>query len=175
MDISLKAKQIKLIITDIDGVLTDGGIYINDDGCEGRKFNSVDGVGILMCHRANLAVAAISGSGCRSIETRLKYLKVEHIYLAKISKLASYEDLKNKLSLTNTQIAYIGDDIIDIDILMRVGLAATVSNSSDVVKKYTHYETKKSSGNGAFREFAEFILHKQNKLEQTIDKFITKK
>ena len=170
-----KAKLIELIIFDVDGILTDGGIYIDHNGNEGRRFNSLDGVGIMMAKIMNIEIAAITGSDCRSIRHRFKKLNINNIYDNKISKLESYIDLKNKLDLSDKKIAYLADDIIDIPIMKKVGLAATVKNAHENVFKYAHYTTEKQGGEGAVREFIDFILKSQKKYNLACNKLILKK
>tara|TARA_B100000003_G_scaffold61327_2_gene54874 strand:- start:1521 stop:2051 length:531 start_codon:yes stop_codon:yes gene_type:complete len=152
-------KKIKLIISDLDGVWTDGTFYQGDDGIEFKKFSVLDGVGTAMAKAANLKIAIISGRYSKATEVRMKELQIKDLYNGNLNKMPVYEELKKKYSLEDSEIAYIGDDLIDISIMEKVALPIAVSNAVADVKAIARYITKVKGGNGAFREAVEWIIH----------------
>ena len=153
-----KLKNIKLLILDVDGVLTDNGVYIDSDGDEFKKFNIQDGFGIYLVQKAGVQVALLSGRYSKSTEYRAQELKIQHVYNGYTDKLKAYEELKEKLSLKDEEIAFVGDDLPDLPVLNEAGIALTVSNAQSEVKKVAEYATKASGGNGAVREIINLIL-----------------
>ena len=154
-------KRIEMIISDVDGVLTDGGIYKGTDDQEFKKFTVHDGVGVAMARAANLKIALISGRFSPATTYRAKELKIKDVYNGSLNKIPAYEELKLKYSLEDSQIAYIGDDLIDIPIMKKVALPIAVENASIMVKNISHYITKTSGGLGAFRESVEWIIEQK--------------
>ena len=162
--------QIKLFISDIDGVWTDGSIYIGTDGMEFKRFTVLDGVGIAVARAAEIKVALISARFSPATEHRAKELRIEDIYNGGLNKIPAFEDLKNKYSLSNNEIAYIGDDLIDIPVMEKVGLPITVPNASPEVKAIAKYITSVAGGNGAFREAVFWIIEQQGRTKQVMQK-----
>tara|TARA_Y100001970_G_C13630396_1_gene553882 strand:- start:55 stop:585 length:531 start_codon:yes stop_codon:yes gene_type:complete len=157
--------RIKLIISDVDGVWTDGSIYIMNDKTEIKKFSVLDGVGVVMAKIADIKIALISGRFSKATETRAKELNIKDVFNGTLNKLPVYENLKKKYKLNDNQIAYIGDDLIDISIMKKVAFPICVSNANVQVKEISVYKTKLLGGQGAFREAVEWILMKQGRLE----------
>ena len=153
--------QIKLIISDIDGVWTDGTIYKGTDGMEFKRFTVLDGVGVAVARAAEIKIALISARFSPATEHRAKELEIEDVYNGGLNKIPAFEELKNKYSLSNEEIAYIGDDLIDIPIMEQVGLPIAVPNAVPEVKAIAKHITSVPGGNGAFREFADIILNAQ--------------
>ena len=162
--------QIKLFISDIDGVWTDGSIYIGTDGMEFKRFTVLDGVGVAIARAAEIKVALISARFSPATEHRAKELRIEDIYNGGLNKIPAFEDLKNKYSLSNNEIAYIGDDLIDIPVMEKVGLPITVPNASPEVKAIAKHITSVAGGNGAFREAVFWIIEQQGRTKQVMQK-----
>ena len=162
--------QIKLFISDIDGVWTDGSIYIGTVGMEFKRFTVLDGVGIAVARAAEIKIALISARFSPATEHRAKELRIEDIYNGGLNKIPAFEDLKNKYSLSNNEIAYIGDDLIDIPVMEKVGLPITVPNASPDVKAIAKHITSVAGGNGAFREAVFWIIEQQGRTKQVMQK-----
>jgi len=169
MDKLLKEKvaQIKLVISDVDGVLTDGAIYKSGND-EFKKFNVTDGSGIAMARAAKLPIALISGRYSEATEIRAKELRIEDVYNGTLDKIEPYIKLKQKYNLKDEEIAYIGDDIIDLPVMTKVGIPIAVNNAIDSVKTIASYITKKDGGNGAFREAIDWIITTQDRYDEVL-------
>ena len=157
-----RVKKLKLLITDIDGVLTDGTLYYTEEGETIKSFNVLDGLGIKRLHSLGLKLAVISGRNSKSLITRLKELEVEDIFTGKHRKLEVYEELKRKYDLKDEECGFIGDDIVDIPIMERVGFPIAVRNAVEDVKKIALYITIKEGGKGAFREVVDLMVELLN-------------
>ena len=170
MDKSIKERvsQIKLFISDVDGVLTDGAIYKSDNGDEFKKFNVTDGSGVAVARAVNLRIALISGRYSKATETRAKELRIEDVFNGTLDKIEPYTKLKLKYNLHDDEIAYIGDDIIDLPVMYKVGVPIAVNNAVDLVKDIALYVTSKNGGNGAFREAIDWILTTQGRYEEAL-------
>lgn len=153
-----KAKKIKLVIFDVDGVLTDGGIILDGDNNEYKKFNVRDGHGIKLLQRAGVEVALITGRYSRVVEKRATELGIREVYQRCLKKTEAYEELLGKLALGDEEAAYLGDDVVDIPVMRRVGLPVAVADAHEEAKKYALMVTAADGGCGAAREFIEFIL-----------------
>lgn len=168
-----KAKNIKLVIFDVDGVLTDGSLFYGDDGQEYKAFNSRDGHGMKMLQASGVLIGIITGRTSDLVLHRMKNLNIAHIYQGKLEKLPAYEELITKLSLQPEQVAYVGDDVVDLPIMIRVGLAITVPNGHELTKKHAHWVTSQAAGAGAAREVCELIMKSQGTYEPTMQKYLT--
>lgn len=164
--------DIKLFITDIDGVWTDGGMYYDETGNEFKKFNTADSAGVLFLHLLNLPVAIITGETTNSVKRRAEKLKVDHLYMGISNKFEVAKQLCNDLNITLNQVAYIGDDINDILLLKAVGLSAAPENAPDYVKKIVDWKIPVKGGDGAFRAFVEKFLREVNKLDSVLDSYL---
>ena len=167
-------KDIKLIISDVDGILTDGTIYLGNDGTEFKKFNVEDGAGSAYARMANIPIALISGRFSLCTLLRSKEMGIEHCYQGKLNKLDSYEELKKIYDVSDNEIAYIGDGLIDIPVLEKVGLPCTVPEAHLKVKNISKYITQKKGGAGAFREIVEMILINKGIYNEIYDKMCQK-
>ena len=165
-DIFERAKAIRLALFDVDGVLTDGKIYIDSNGAELKVFNIYDGHGIRLLQHYGVEVGVITGRRSKALEHRMQDLDIKHIYQGRNDKFAAYQELLSKLSLNEQQTAFVGDDIVDLQIMSRCGLAIAVANSHKFVKQHAHWETTASGGNGAVREVCELILDAQGLLDK---------
>lgn len=157
------AKKIKLLILDVDGVLTDNGLYLDDKGIESKRFNVVDGMGIWLAHKAGIKVALISGRPSRATKIRATQLKIKHVSLAQTDKIKAYQKLKRSLRVKDDQVAYMGDDLLDVPVLRRVGLPICVKNANPRVKRFAKMVTKTKGGDGAVREVVEMLLKARGK------------
>ena len=149
--------------SDIDGVWTDGSFYKGTDGKEFKKFNVNDGVGVAMAKAAGYKIALISGTYSPATEYRAKELNIEDVYNGGLNKIIAYEELKIKYNLIDSEIAYVGDDLIDIPVMEKVGAPIAVANAITSVKKISIYITKTSGGYGAFRESVSWIIDQQGR------------
>ena len=148
----------KLILTDIDGVWTDGGMYYDQTGNEWKKFHTYDSAGVLWCKKHNIPMGIITGEETEIVKRRADKLKVDFLYQGIASKLPIVNEICEKLSITLDDVAYIGDDINDIEVLKNVGITAAPANAPEYIKELVDFVTIKSGGEGAFREFVEHIL-----------------
>ncbi len=171
-DLLNKVKQIKCVICDIDGVLTDGLIYIDNHANEQKAFNIQDGLGLKLLQAAGIEVAVITGSQNAVIDHRMKQLDIRHYFKGQINKQAAYLQLKSQLNLTDESFAYIGDDLPDLPIMQQVGMSVAVSNAVHQVKDIASWTTELHGGRGAVREVCDFILNAQNKLDQALHAFL---
>ncbi len=163
-----RVSRIKLLITDVDGVLTDGAVYKNDTGNEYKKFHVSDGSGMAMARAANLKIALVSGRYSKTTEIRAKELHIEDVYNGILNKLEPLTELKQKYDLDDDEIAYLGDDIIDLPVMKTIGVPIAVNNAIELVKTSAIYTTGKNGGDGAFREAVDWILHVQDRYEEVL-------
>ncbi|MDQ3048634.1 MAG: HAD hydrolase family protein [Bacteroidota bacterium] len=162
----------KLVITDIDGVWTDGGMYYDQTGNEWKKFNTSDSWGVAFCRVNNIPVAIITGEDTKIVERRAQKLKIDHLFMGVKNKLTVATTLCEKLNISLVDIAFIGDDLNDVSLLDKAGITGSPANAPDYIKKRVQIVTKLKGGEGAFREFVEIILEKNNILEATIQTVI---
>jgi len=148
----------KLIITDIDGVWTDGGMYYDQSGNEWKKFNTADSAGVLLCKRLNIPVAIITGEDTEIVRRRAKKLNIDYLYMGIQNKIQVARRLCQELGIDLKQIAYIGDDIGDYELLKEAGISAAPDNAPEYIKSIAGFVTGKKGGEGAFREFVETIV-----------------
>lgn len=151
-------KQPKLILTDIDGVWTDGGMYYDQTGNEWKKFNTYDSFGVLLAHHHNIPVGIITGETTEIVSRRAEKLKVDYLFQGVSNKLETANKLCKTLGIGLEEVAYIGDDINDAQLLKSVGFSASPANAPEYIKSFVKMVTKKRGGEGAFREFVESIL-----------------
>ena len=154
-----KIKNIKLVITDIDGVWTDGGLYYNDEGFAFKNFSTYDGMGVELLKKSNIETVIISSELSKTVESRAKKLNIKYVYIGEKHKLKRIIYLSKILEIDIENIAFIGDDINDLDALKIVGLSAIPPNSPIINKFTPDYITTRSGGNGAFRDFVDLILN----------------
>ena len=161
-DILLKAKAIKLIILDVDGVLTDGKIWLSPDGTEYKSFNCQDGLGLKRLQQLTaIEIAIISGRKSETVQLRLEQLGIKHIYLGYPNKLPVYNKIKAHFDLENHQVCYTGDDLPDLDVMQQVGLPITVNNAFHAMKQHAAIITRQNGGDGAVREICELLIKAQ--------------
>ena len=160
-----------MVVFDVDGVLTDGGIYLDGSGAEIKRFNVHDGTGIKYLRRSGIALAIISGRESGAVEARAGDLGIEHVYQGCKVKLNAYEDLKKRAGLPDDEIAYVGDDLPDLPVMRLCGLAVAVANAREEVRREAHYITAAAGGEGAAREFAEWFLKLTGRWEGILSRY----
>ena len=165
-EIVKKARRIRLLLLDVDGVLTDGGIVMDDRGEEIKRFDVRDGHGIRMLMRGGIRVGLVTGRFSRAVRHRARDLGIRMVHQKVTDKVALYQKIKRKTGLKDQEIAYVGDDIVDLPILREVGLSMAVKNCWTGLKQVVDYVTAKDGGRGAVREIAEMLLKAQGKWEE---------
>ena len=171
MDKKLKEQlsRIKLLICDIDGVLTDGSFIKSTSGDELRSFNALDGVGFVMLRLLDLNIKTAWITGRESITT----IQIDDVYNGVIRKIDAYDELKDKYGLSDEEICFIGDDIIDIPLLEKVGFAVTVPNAPKYISNYSHYTTLLDGGKGAVREVIDLLIESRGDFTKQLDKLLS--
>ncbi|MCG7983503.1 MAG: 3-deoxy-manno-octulosonate-8-phosphatase KdsC [Candidatus Thiodiazotropha lotti] len=171
-DIHEKARAVKLVIFDVDGVLTDGGLFLGDDGQEYKAFHSRDGHGMKMLQNTGVVIGIITGRTSEVVRLRMESLGIQYVYQGKLDKLPAYEELKQKLGLSDEQIAYVGDDVVDLPIMRRVGLAIAVQDAHPFVVQHAHWQTPHGGGRGAARDVCEMIMQAQDTLQSSLEHYL---
>jgi 3-deoxy-D-manno-octulosonate 8-phosphate phosphatase (KDO 8-P phosphatase) len=171
MDILARAAKIKLLVFDVDGVLTNGQIIFGADGELMKIFYAQDGLGISAAHKAGLMTAIITGRQSEMVKKRGNELKITDIYQGTMDKVATLNELMAKYSLAYQEIAYLGDDLNDLPVMSKVGLACAVANAVPEVKDAAHYTAVQEGGRGAAREVIETILKYQGKWDRVVEMY----
>jgi 3-deoxy-D-manno-octulosonate 8-phosphate phosphatase (KDO 8-P phosphatase) len=153
-----KFRKVKLLILDVDGVLTDNSLYISGNGVEMKRFNVSDGMGIYLAKKSGIKVALISGRKSKASQLRAKELRIKYAILDANEKIIPYQRIKKKLKIKDQEIAFVGDDLLDVPVLKKAGVPIAVRNANSVTKKYAAYVTKAPGGEGAVREVIDLIL-----------------
>lgn len=156
---------VKLLVLDVDGVMTDGGLYYTESGEELRKFNVKDGMGIKLLKETGVEVAVITNSTCRATLNRIQKLGIKHSFSAVEDKLAVLKELCKQLNLSLSEVAYVGDDVIDLPILQAVGCPLTVADAIQENRDCAVYVTRLAGGQGSVREICELLMKAQFKVE----------
>lgn len=158
-----KAKDVKLVILDVDGVMTDGRIVIDDNGLEQRNFDIKDGLGVVALQMSGVDVAIITSKKSGSVRHRAEELKIKRFHEGIRKKTEPYEQMLAEMGIGDAQVAYVGDDLVDLSLMKRVGLPIAVADAVDEVREAAAYVTRARGGHGAVREAAEMILKAQGK------------
>ena len=166
MDLTARAQRVRLAIFDVDGVMTDGTVYMGARGEAFKAFNILDGHGLKMLREAGVATAILSGRKHAAVERRAKELSIDHVVQGRQDKGPELDKLLRRLKLGAEACAYVGDDLPDLVVMRRCGLAVAVANAVEAVKAEAHYVTAAHGGRGAVREFCELVLRAQGKLER---------
>ncbi len=166
-----RLKPIRLLLLDVDGVLTDGGLVYHDDGSESKVFDVKDGHGIKLLQRAGIEVGFLTGRYSRAARNRARDLGIELVLEGIKNKIKAYEEVLTRKNLSDEEVAFMGDDLVDIPVLRRVGLAVSVPDACQDVFPYVHYITQHSGGKGACREICEMILKAQKKWSSVTDRY----
>jgi 3-deoxy-D-manno-octulosonate 8-phosphate phosphatase (KDO 8-P phosphatase) len=172
MSLAARIKPLRLIAFDVDGVLTDGGLYLSDSGEEFKRFNSLDGHGLKMLKASGVELAIITGRTSRCVELRAKNLGITRLYQGVEDKLAVMQSLLADLKLAPEAAAFMGDDVVDLPVLRRVGLALSVPDAPQVVRDHAHYVSQRDAGHGAVREVCELILAAQGTLDAQLAPYL---
>ncbi len=169
-DLENRTKNIKAVLFDVDGVLTDGSLTFDEDGRELKTFNAKDGQGIVMLNRAGILTGIITARKNPTVRHRFENLGMTKLYEGEKNKIAALEDFMKEFVLNFDEIAYVGDDLPDICVLSKVGLACTPADGMDEVKKYAHFISTKNGGRGAVREICDFILKNSGRYPEITEK-----
>lgn len=159
-----KAAEVRLVIFDVDGVLTDGSLYLDEEGHEYKAFYAHDGMGMTMLQASGIPIGIISARSSSVVTHRMQSLGIQYVFQGQADKLSAFEQLSQQLHLAPPQIAYVGDDVNDIPVLLQAGLAITVTNAHYLAIKYAHWQTSAAGGRGAAREVCELIMQAQGTL-----------
>lgn len=168
-----KAKKIKCLICDIDGVLTDGRLYLDEMGKESKAFHVQDGMGLKLLMAADISVAVITTSANPLIDYRMKHLGIQHYFKGQVNKQAAFLMLQSRLNLESEAFAYVGDDLPDIWVLQQVGLSVAVANAVPAVKDCVAWQTERKGGEGAVREVCDLILNAQAKADLALERYLS--
>lgn len=166
-----KAKHIKLLILDVDGVLTDAKLFFDEQGKEYKAFNARDGLGIKLLQKIGVQIAVISGRASKSVALRMKMLDINAVYLGQTDKGHIFKKIIAEIGCTPDQTAYMGDDLIDLPVLIQVGLAIAVQDANELILPYVDWQTRLAGGQGAVREVCDFILQAQGKMDGMVESF----
>src|SRR5688572_9615046 len=166
-----RARNIRVAVFDVDGVLTDGGLYYTDSGEELKRFNVRDGLGLRMLRDSGVTPAIITSRSSRCVEERARNLGIELLFQGAADKLAAFRELLERCGVEATACAYAGDDLVDLPVMQRCGLAATVPGAPAAVIRQAHFVTRARGGEGAAREVCEIILHAQGSLAARIAEY----
>ena len=170
--LSSRAKLIRLMAFDVDGVMTDGGLYLSDSGEDFKRFNSLDGHGLKMLRASGAENAIITGRTSRCVAARAQNLGIAHVFQGVENKLETMIGLLNKLKLPRDAAAYMGDDVVDLSVMRHVGLAISVPESPQLVREHSDYVTQRGGGHGAVREACELIMSAQGTLDEQLAPFL---
>ena len=171
-DVMEKAKSIQIVIFDVDGVLTDGTLYLTDGGEEIKAFNSRDGHGMKMLKASGVKLAIITARESRCVNLQAEKLNISLLYQGEKNKLKVFGSLITKLGLDMSSCAYVGDDLIDLPVMTRCGLSICVPSAPTLVKKHAHYVTNTEGGHGAVREVCEMVMLAQGTLDAQLEKYL---
>lgn len=167
-----KARLIRMVIFDVDGVLTTGKLFYGPHGMEHKEFHVHDGQGIKLLQKSGVEIGIITTCKTKAVTQRMKDLDIQYVYQGTLDKLAAFDDLKQKTHLTNEQIAYVGDDLPDLPVMLSVGLSIAVANASETVQRYASWITKAKGGDGAAREVCELIMSAQGTYETILAHYL---
>ncbi|PPD44923.1 MAG: 3-deoxy-manno-octulosonate-8-phosphatase KdsC [Methylobacter sp.] len=171
--IHAKASLIKLLVLDVDGVLTDGKLFFDHQGNEYKSFHAQDGHGIKLLRQTGVEVAVISGRRSAAVTLRMNSLGISHVYQGHEDKRAAFQELLTSLQLSPEQVAYVGDDLLDLPIMTRAGLAIAVHDAVDTVKQRAHWQTSRCGGQGAVREACDLIMNAQGHYDAIVNAYLT--
>ena len=168
----LRAEKVRMAIFDVDGVLTDGRLYLSDSGEETKAFDTQDGQGMKMLRASGIEIAIITGRTARCVELRAQNLGISLLFQGASDKLAVYNELLRSQGLTPEQTAYMGDDVVDLPVLLRCGFAIAVPDAPDIVRQHAHYVTKRRGGRGAVREACELLMRMQGSFDAQLAAYL---
>ncbi len=172
MNIKEKAKNIELVIFDIDGVMTDGSLFFDNNGEEYKAFNSLDGHGLRMLQECGVRVAVITGRKSELVKHRMSDLGVTLLYQGYRDKIPAFDSLLKEVNLEKNQITYVGDDVVDLPVMSQLEFTIAVQNAHPFVKKHAQWITERNGGHGAVREVCEFILDAKGLLDDKLNSYL---
>ena len=161
-----------MLLFDVDGVLTDGSLFIGDDGQEYKAFHSRDGLGMKLLRKSGVEIGIITARTSEVVKHRMENLDIEHVYQGRLEKLPALQELLGKLGLSFEQTAYVGDDVVDLPVMRQVGLAITVQDAHPLAKQHSHWQTPHGGGRGAARDVCELIMQAQNTLDLQLKPYL---
>jgi 3-deoxy-D-manno-octulosonate 8-phosphate phosphatase (KDO 8-P phosphatase) len=164
---------IRFLVLDVDGILTDGMLYVGEDGKAFKRFAIIDGAGLVYWRRVGLEVALISGHAFEGVVLRFRALGIEDVQVGVKDKLAAFLDVMSRHGLAPHEVAVMGDDLMDLGMLKRAGFAATVATAHEECRRIAHYITQRAAGSGAVREVIELILRAQGRLDGIVESYRT--
>lgn len=167
-----KVKALKLLILDVDGVLTDGRLFFDQNGVEYKSFHARDGHGMKLLKQSGVEIAVISGRKSNSVALRMQSLGIEHVYQGHENKRQAFQDVISHLKLTPDQVAHVGDDVIDLPIMTQVGFAVAVADANFAVKRHADWCTETPGGMGAVREVCDLILQVQGNFDAMLQNYL---
>ncbi len=170
-DVMAIAKNIELVIFDIDGVLTDGSLFIGDDGQEYKAFNSKDGHGIRMLIECGVEAAILTGRTSNVVQHRAKDLGIKHVLQGYRDKRPAFQELLKTTGIKPENICYVGDDVVDLPVMVQVGFAVAVGDAHEKVKEHSHWVTEAYGGRGAGREVCELLIESRGLLESKLNSY----
>ncbi|MDP1635497.1 MAG: phenylphosphate carboxylase subunit delta [Gallionellaceae bacterium] len=172
MTLAERIKPLRLVAFDVDGVLTDGGLYLSDSGEEFKRFNTLDGHGLKMLRASGVELAIITGRTSRCVELRAQNLGIARLYQGVEDKLTVMKSLLAEMKLAAAAAAYMGDDLVDLPVMRGVGLALSVPGAPQIVRDHAHYVSQRAAGHGAVREVCELILGAQGTLDAQLARYL---
>jgi len=172
-DVYERALKIKLVIFDVDGVLTNGSLYYDNNGQEGKVFHSRDGQGMKMLQQSGVKIAIITALDSPAVTHRMTRLGIDRVYQGQANKRIAFEGLCKELALQADQVAYVGDDLIDLPVMTRVGLAIATADAHNVMVDNAHWQTTIEGGAGAAREVCEFIMKAQGTFDALLAEYLS--
>ena len=171
-DVLDKARQVRLVVFDVDGVLTDGGIILDHEGREHKTFNSRDGHGMKLLRETGVEVAVITGRSSQAVAQRMAGLGIDHVYQGRQEKLPAFRSLLETVGVRPEHVACVGDDVVDLPLLRRVGLAIAVQDAHELVRRHAHWVTPCGGGRGAARDVCELIMTAQGTLGSRFEDYL---
>ncbi|HEX4985628.1 MAG TPA: HAD hydrolase family protein [Burkholderiales bacterium] len=170
--LALRAQRVRLAIFDVDGVLTDGTVYVGERGEQLKAFNILDGLGMKMLAASGVVTALLSGRKSPMVAVRAKEMGVAHVLQGVDAKLDAYRHLLRKLRVAEEECSFMGDDLPDVPVLRRCGLALSVPDAPEIVRTHAHYVTRARGGGGAVREACEFLMRAQGTLARQLEPYL---
>ncbi len=167
-----KAHKVKLLICDVDGVMTDGGLFFGDNGLEYKAFHSRDGLGIIMLQRSGIPLAVITARTSDVVTHRMKNLNIDLVFQGQRNKVQAFEQICQDLQLDSTQVAYVGDDLVDLPVMRKVGLSIAVADAHERVKQQADWTTEHKGGHGAVRDVCELLMEAHGTLEEQFSVYL---
>lgn len=167
-----KAAAIKLLICDVDGVMTDGRLFFGDNGMEYKAFHSRDGLGIMMLQSSGIPLAIITARTSNVVTHRMKNLNIDFVFQGQLNKVKAFEQVCQQLDLKPEQVAYVGDDLVDMPVMKKVGLSIAVCDAHEHVKHFADWTTYQNGGHGAVRDVCELLMEAQGTIEEQFSVYL---